>query len=75
MYLQQLKSGKLLVENTIKTIESYLGPDDPKMKFVRESAPICGEIALPDRCDGSAAIYQCAQDQAIKHGIKLEEVV
>lgn len=70
-----MKNGREDVENSIKIIESYIGPDDPRMKAVRSVATECGELALADRCDNSAAIYKCAKAGAEKNGMKLEDFV
>lgn len=75
LYSKQLKNGRELVENSVKVVQSYLGADDPRMKYVKEIALECGDIALADRCEGSSAVYNCANDGALKRGFKLEEII
>lgn len=69
------KNGREDVENSIKTVESVIGPDHPLMPAVREIANECGDVAMPDRCESSTAVYKCAKDGAIKRNFKLEDVI
>lgn len=70
-----MKNGKEDVEGSIKTVESVIGADHPLMPAVREIAKECGDIALPDRCESSTAVYQCATDGAEKRNFKLDDVI
>lgn len=70
-----VKNGKEDIESSIKTVESVLGPDHSLMPAVREIAAECGDVALPDRCESSTAVYQCAQDGAKKRNFNLDDVI
>lgn len=72
---KQIKNGREDVENSIKTVESVIGADNPRMPAVREIAIECGEIALPDRCESSTAVYKCAKEGAEKRNFDLKEVI
>lgn len=65
----QLKNGKVDVDNSIKTVESILGADNPKMPAVKEIANECSQISMPDRCESSSALYKCAVDGIKKRNL------
>lgn len=64
-----MKNGREDVENSIKTVESVIGADSPKMPAVKEIAKECAEIAMPDRCESSSAVYKCAVEGMKKRNL------
>lgn len=69
------KNGREDVESSIKTVESVIGPNHPLMPAIREIAHECSDVAMPDPCESSTAVYKCAKDGAVKRNFKLEDVI